>query len=669
MRFLVTLLLRAKFSFLGILRFPFRIFSEKTRCYSLRKASYLFLLILVFSLDFSAFAHEGETHESEAKEISAKRSLFLLASAERNVETENGSFKVILKRLPKDLRASEKAQFSIYITEKIEGGFGDKDEIPVDRAKISVFISKSEGAKSKAEVVAENLPVKSESEGIYRFSYTFSEAGDYKIAIQVTTEDNRQFSVDFPFTVLHAPSNSSFWLGLALLLFGSSVAFFYLFKLKNIVFSIGLVTCLFILGLLGLLYFFPLQKARTFTEIPVEEIKKTQLNSPENSITLLKEAQLLFGVRTELVTKRKIRIGLKVNGIIKAKPEGRGVVIAGLTGRVVLNEGIRLGAAVRRNQSIGTIEQLLDVSNQATIESQRLELEAQKRDVEIKQLELKNTILQLQSQLAQQKTRLNQAKAQFFQAQRELSRTENLLKVGAVSQRRLEEAQTNAKIAEQEVGAAEQEVAALEEQIKQVKAVNLEVPKIDRPKKFLSLTSPIKGLIEEIKVTNGQIVEAGKEILSIIDLSEVLLEAQIFENYLPILRKNGNLNFTDSEGNVYEISGEELVSIGQVVDPQTRTVSVIYRVKNPLLLLKDGMFVEVNIQTEESRLSLAIPKKAVLREQGQTFVFVFKGGEVFEKRMILLGAEDLEFAEVKSGLKEGERIVVEGLYQLKASQY
>ena len=89
--------------------------------------------------------------------------------------------------------------------------------------------------------------------------------------------------------------------------------------------------------------------------------------------------------------------------------------------------------------------------------------------------------------------------------------------------------------------------------------------------------------------------------------------------------------------------------------------------KNPLSQLKDGMFVDVTIDTSGETMVLAVSKKSVVNEQGQTFVFVFKGGESFEKRPVALGAEGADFYEVKSGLKEGERVVLEGIYQLRTT--
>ena len=178
-------------------------------------------------------------------------------------------------------------------------------------------------------------------------------------------------------------------------------------------------------------------------------------------------------------------------------------------------------------------------------------------------------------------------------------------------------------------------------------------------------------LSDLIKATSGQQVEAGTQLLSIVNLTTVLIEAQVFERDLSTVRESTRASFTTAAlaGEVYSIGTSDgdgrLLSIGQTVNEQTRTIPVVYEMKNPLGRLKDGMFVDVTIDTSGDRKVLAVAKQSVVNEQGQTFVFVLTGGETFEKRPVALGAEGSDFYEVKTGLKEGERIVVEGIYQLR----
>ena len=80
------------------------------------------------------------------------------------------------------------------------------------------------------------------------------------------------------------------------------------------------------------------------------------------------------------------------------------------------------------------------------------------------------------------------------------------------------------------------------------------------------------------------------------------------------------------------------------------------------------MFVEITVDTGNNQDVLAVPKNAVVTEQGETFVFVFNGGETFEKRKIAVGTEGLDFYEIKSGLKKDERVVTDGIYQLRSAK-
>lgn len=618
---------------------------------------------------------------SAAQPASANASI---ATAERNIQGESGSFTFVLKRSPGDPRTGETEQFLFRITEKVEGGFGGSEPLPVEGATVTATITEAGGA-----LAADNLPVTAEADGNYRTSYEFDDAGDYKIVLNVATRDNRSFSADFPVSVSRAPVRSSFWIGvllLALLTFGSLALIYYAARRR----SAGRIDyvraapfaaaslVIFALGIFGLAYFLPPTETRAAAQIPLSATTEPAVTGLETAtvLTVSKESQLLFGIRTEPVGTRQITGGLETTGTVRARPDARAVVVPPVAGRIVLREGLNLGSAVGRGEQIGYVEQVLDVSGQTELESQRLEVEAQQREVEARRLEIRNSVLQLQAQQADQRAKAQQARVQLAQAQRELRRSANLTEVGAVPKKRLEEAQTAVRVAEQEVASAEQQVRLLENQIKQTQAGQavFQSPQVNRPTRVFPLTSPVTGIVNEIKATSGQVVETGAEVVSIVNLSTVLIEAQVFERDLPAVRESTRASFTSAalSGEVYTIGTADgdgrLVSIGQTVNEQTRTVPVIYEVKNPLNRLKDGMFVEVTIDTTGSREVLAVAKRSVVTDQGQTFVFVFDGGERFEKRAVALGAEGADYYEIKSGLKEGERVVTEGIYQLRSTQ-
>ena len=640
-------------------------------------AAAVFLSAFVFGQVFAAETNPATTAETPAA--------VTIARAERNVETEAGNFTLNLERLPTDPRTGELVQTALRVAEKVEGGFGGGAPVAIEDASVSVSVTTAGGG-----AIADKIPASFEN-GFYRADYTFASTGDYKIVFNVATKDNRQFSADFPVSVTSAPVNRTFWIGLVILILltvGIVGAVFYAAgrdaegnrNFRKIAPVAALALLFFAFGTFALAYYAPPRQTRALGafqptgDAPASEIE-TAVNSLGN-LTVPKESQILFGIKTAPVSTRQITSGLKTTGTVRARPDARAVVVPPVAGRIVLKQGLTIGSAVASGEQIGSVEQILDVGGQVGLESQRLETEAQQRDVEARRLELKNTVLALQGQQAQQRAAAAQARTRLEQARRELRRSENLVEVGAAPRRRVEEAQTAVRVAEQEAAAAERQVGLLDNQIKQAQAGQtiFRAPTVRQPTRSFPLTAPVAGTINEITATSGQQVETATQIMSIANLSTVLLEAQVFERDLPLVRESTRASFTAPalNGEVYTIGTADgdgrLLSVGQTVNPQTRTVSVIYEVINPLQRLRDGMFVEMTIDTSGDRQVLAVPKSAVVSEQGQTFVFVFDGGESFEKRLVALGAEGADYYEIASGLKEGERVVTDGIYQLRSTQ-
>ena len=644
-----------------------------------------FLLLTAYRLPLTVLAHGGE--ETEAPKTAAVKSDTPIARAERNLQTDAGQFNVVLERVPADPRTGETSQIALKVAEKVEGGFGSNALVAITDASVSASVTNADGQGASG-----SFPLKPD-DGVYRGTYAFNQAGNFKIVFDVKTSDNRSLTVDFPVTVTKAPINWTFWLGLtflALLTLGAIGAVYAMtrgrgedsrVRARRLAPIAVAAVLIFALGTFALAYFAPPRQQRTIATVETlgtgaGATETAPPNALKASLVVPKESQVLFGIKTAPVETRQITAGLKTSGVVRARPNAQAVVVPPVAGRIVLREGIGIGSAVARGELIGSVEQVLDVPGQVGLEQQRLEVQAQQRDVEARRLELRNTVLALQGQQAQQRAAASQARTRLAQAQRELTRSANLVEVGAVPKKRLEEANTAVKVAEQEVTAAEKQVALLDNQIKQAQAGQtiFRPPTVNQPTRSFPLTAPVTGIVNQINATSGQQVETSTQVLSISNLSSVLIEAKVFEKDLPIVRESTRASFTSAalNGEVYTIGTKDgdgrLISIGQTVDPQTRTVPVIYEVVNPLQRLRDGMFVEMTIDTSGEQKVLAVPKSAVITEQGQSFVFIYDGGENFTKTAVALGAEGADFYEVKSGVEAGERVVTEGIYQLRSTQ-
>ncbi len=109
-------------------------------------------------------------------------------------------------------------------------------------------------------------------------------------------------------------------------------------------------------------------------------------------------------------------------------------------------------------------------------------------------------------------------------------------------------------------------------------------------------------------------------------------------------------------------------SIGDVVDPQTRTIRVGIVLKNPKNTLKTGMFCRVAIE-ESTERSVAVASSAVVSADARSFVFVKTGPGTFERREVITGSDDGVRFQILSGLKTGESVVTSNAILLKGLSF
>lgn len=177
------------------------------------------------------------------------------------------------------------------------------------------------------------------------------------------------------------------------------------------------------------------------------------------------------------------------------------------------------------------------------------------------------------------------------------------------------------------------------------------------------ILAPISGVVTEVNYTAGEWMEQGKKLLTIIDLSIVWVEANIFENDLPAIEDSHHAFIKSQTYPNREFKGA-LITLGKVLDPETRSVKAVFEAANPDEKLRPGMFVDVAIETKASEETMAVPSSAVLDKDGQRVIFLKTGPETFTMRQVEIGGQYGELTSVKSGIVEGERVVIVGNYQL-----
>lgn len=119
-----------------------------------------------------------------------------------------------------------------------------------------------------------------------------------------------------------------------------------------------------------------------------------------------------------------------------------------------------------------------------------------------------------------------------------------------------------------------------------------------------------------------------------------------------------------SDGSVYPLRGV-VVAVDRQIDASTGTITLQALIPNPEGLLRPGQYGRVRIpRGDEGRAALVVPEKALVFLQGKYQVGVVDDAGKVTMRNIELGARALGVREVKSGVSEGEKIVVDGVQKI-----
>lgn len=233
----------------------------------------------------------------------------------------------------------------------------------------------------------------------------------------------------------------------------------------------------------------------------------------------------------------------------------------------------------------------------------------------------------------------------------------DLLQHNGVSEREAAQAQTDAVSAEADRDAALQALIALQVNPQTLKDIQQGRP-ISHPPALIR--SPIAGTVVERLVTPGQLLESGTTAcFTVADLSRVWILAQLFGSDPASVAVGDPVAVTADIGS-QELAGK-VDKISDLVDPDTRAVTVRVVVENPAHLLKKQMYVRTRIQARQESTGLLIPVSAVLHDdENLPFVYLAQSDGSFARRRVSLGYRAGDQYEIAEGLQAGNQIVVEG---------
>ncbi|WP_231886504.1 efflux RND transporter periplasmic adaptor subunit [Methylomonas methanica] len=262
-------------------------------------------------------------------------------------------------------------------------------------------------------------------------------------------------------------------------------------------------------------------------------------------------------------------------------------------------------------------------------------------------------------------TELGKAQSDYLKAASQVNlrritvkRAERLLESGVIAEAEFQERQSV-------LTEADVDLRAASDQLRVMGMSEADLKRLDKQRSihsFSPVTASIDGVVIERNVAIGQVVQPADSLYTVADLSQLWLVAEIPEQQAHWARQ-GDQAFAEVPALPgQEVSGK-LIYVADMVDSDTRTVTVRMALANPHRLFKPQMLATLKISKPGSQ-TLIVPSQAVVRENDKDFVFVDTGSARFELRPVRLGREEAQKRPLLEGLKAGEKIVVGGAFHL-----
>ncbi|WP_263356599.1 efflux RND transporter periplasmic adaptor subunit [Acidicapsa ligni] len=256
---------------------------------------------------------------------------------------------------------------------------------------------------------------------------------------------------------------------------------------------------------------------------------------------------------------------------------------------------------------------------------------------------------------------LERLKAQLIPATRQAERSRRLADIGAGAEKDSESSKAEKEGIEADIRSQQALIDGIRQRLHRFGIAD------DNPRAtFLTpLKAPFSGVVTKTQASPGDVVDAGRNVFTVADLSRVWVQAEVYEKDLGRLRIGQSAFITVDTYPNQSFEGK-VAYISDVLDPQTRTARVRCEVANSDLRLKTDMFANIELPTKFSKQAIAVPASALQEVEGKNVVFIRRSQTQFEKREVEKGVTVNNQTEIISGLKPGEPVVTQGAFHLKS---
>ena len=386
-----------------------------------------------------------------------------------------------------------------------------------------------------------------------------------------------------------------------------------------------------------LILFLFLPSLFTFTGCINQNQKSRVVNREDENkiVNISSDAMKSIGIAIEPAEVKNVSFQLKYNGIVKAIPSKSFYVASPVKGRII-------DIFVDQNQTVKKGQKLAIISSQDVAELQL--------DLSEKQIGLKGEIEQAKLELSLSENNYNIEKELFenrITPKRDFLEAENRYKIAQNNLTVLEEKQESLNILAK----------------KRLAILGAEAEKANSRSGYIDIIAQQSGVILKRSVNPGEVVNESTTLLEASDISEVFLESNVYEKDIAEIELGEKVVFYPEAFQDKDFEGE-VNYIAQAANPDTRTIPVRVRIKNPTSQLKPEMFGKVYIGLANKEV-LAISRKSVQKIDDKSVVYI-KVQDGFKEVEVITGKESDGLVEIVSGLKPKEKVVTEGSFWLKS---
>ena len=272
----------------------------------------------------------------------------------------------------------------------------------------------------------------------------------------------------------------------------------------------------------------------------------------------------------------------------------------------------------------------------------------------------------LPEDMTKAKADVESARQALDAAKRVLQSREDLLRQGAIAQKLVEDARVAEVQAQSQFDTANEHLKSVQnvdrvEQIKsaqaQLQAAKAHYDSAAAQLSYAEVRSPMDGVIADRPLNVGEMASAGSPLFSIVDISRVVARANVPAQEASSLRTGQPATITGPGG---ELKGKITV-VSPAVDPSTTTLQVWVEAANPEEKLKLGSTVQVSLNAGTIPDAIVVPVSALLSsDEGGEKVMIAGSDALAHEQKVEVGIRSGEDVQILSGVKPGDRVIIEG---------